>query len=208
MHPSLALITLISTMTTTFAAPQTPAQQFSTTTTTGFTTIPGDKMGAIAYLNAQGSTMIVYQAADTSIHSLIGTGPPTSQTKYADGLVLTPNQARNDTPMALAVSNEGTAHIFYLSYNECNGGNLLMEASYTYAATWQNGQLSSNNICVSSDTNLLYALSPYTGLTSGQSGYGVFRVGYVEATTDHLCEAFYRPVGVGGGSASWTTACY
>ena len=109
MFFSLSLIILVNAFATAFAAPQTTGQQLSTTT--GFTTIPGDKMGAIAYLDSLTSTMIVYQAADTSVHSLIGTGPPVASTNYADGLVLTANQARNDTPMALAVGIDGTVGV-------------------------------------------------------------------------------------------------
>ena len=79
-----------------------------------------------------------------------------------------------------------------------------MEAFYTSSHTWQNGQLTSLEICVSSDTNLLYALQPIAGLTSGQAGYGVFRVGYVHANTDYLCEAYYNLT----GNDVWVASCY
>ena len=76
-----------------------------------YTTIGGDKMGAAAYLDATTATMVVYQAVDTSVHSLIGTGPPYPN-HYTDAVALNAYVARNDTPLALAVSTDGIVRAF------------------------------------------------------------------------------------------------
>ena len=83
------------------AAPQTPATVLSTTVSP--TVITGDKMGAAAFTGAYDSTMVVYQAEDTSIHSLYGSGPPATGSSYASSLLLAAGIARNDTPLALVV---------------------------------------------------------------------------------------------------------
>ena len=86
------------------ALPQsTIGETLSTTQNSGPTIISGDKMGTAAFINEQGSTVIAYQANDTSIHLLRGSGTPTDTTSYKDSTILAPRLARNDTPLALAV---------------------------------------------------------------------------------------------------------
>ena len=93
--------------------------------------------------------------------------------------------------------------MFYLSDAECDDGNYLREAFYDSSKTWKNGQLSATGPCVSSQSNLLYALEPIKGLTSTSPGYNVFRVGYLQAGTNNLCESYYET-----STASWATACF
>ena len=100
---SNALFLATAFMVTANAAPQTGKQLSARQ---GSTIIPGDKMGAVTYLNTNQATMAVYQTADTSIYSLSGSGIPT-QGSYTTDLVLTAGSARNDTPLALAVGIEG-----------------------------------------------------------------------------------------------------
>ena len=85
------------------AVPQVPGTVSSTTTTVDATVLTGDKMGAAAYTTDYSSTIVVYQAEDTSIQSLVGGGPPLSATYYASYPVIAAGIARNDTPLALVV---------------------------------------------------------------------------------------------------------
>lgn len=77
-----------------------------TTTNNGPTILTGDKMGAAALTYGSSSTMIVYQAEDTSVQRLKGLGPPSSSTSYAADTLLAAGVARNDTPLAVAVDNQ------------------------------------------------------------------------------------------------------
>ena len=105
MHFSFYVIipVLASVLDWTLAAPQVPGTVSSTTTTVDNTVLTGDKMGAAAYTTDYSSTIVVYQAEDTSIRSLVGGGPPLSASSYASSLVIAANIARNDTPLALVV---------------------------------------------------------------------------------------------------------
>ena len=86
------------------AAPQ--VSDVSTTTTVGPTVLTGDKMGAAVFLDGYSGTTVVYQAADTSVHALTGSGPPSTSSSYAASVLLSAGIARNDTPLALAVDNQ------------------------------------------------------------------------------------------------------
>ena len=94
---------LASVLDWTNAAPQVPWTVSSTTTTVDTTVLTGDKMGAAAYTTDYSSTIVVYQAEDTSIRNLVVGGPPLSASSYASNLVIAANIARNDTPLALVV---------------------------------------------------------------------------------------------------------
>ena len=59
-------------------------------------------MGASTHLDSPiSSTIIIYQAEDTFIYSLIGSGSPVSLNSYTDNIVLNSNIARNGTPLAI-----------------------------------------------------------------------------------------------------------
>ncbi|KAI9699653.1 MAG: hypothetical protein M1836_002687 [Candelina mexicana] len=192
------------------AAPQPAAQSepatvdsVTTTTTVGPTVISGDKIGAAAFTDRNNSTYIVYQAKDTSIHSLSGAGPPVSGSTYSTSVILAADVARNDTPIAVAVEYTvvyAIKHIFYLSSTSCPGGNYLYElVQNPIQGTWFGGSLNALKICSSSSSNLLYALWP---CNCGNNGNGPLRVGYVAAGTEYLSEVN------NGGANGWVNAQY
>ena len=95
--------------------------------------------------------------------------------------------------------------MFYHGSAECPGGHVLTEAFYDDGSgTWKNGALTASGICASSDSNLLFALAPISGLATSDSGYDVFRVGYVQAGTDNLCDAWYKRL----PSPVWSSSYY
>lgn len=99
-YSSCIIPVLSSVLDWTNAAPLVPGTVSSTTTTVDTIVLTGDKMGAAAYTTNYSSTIVVYQAEDTSIHGFFGGGPASS---YASDIVIAANIARNDTPLAVLV---------------------------------------------------------------------------------------------------------
>jgi hypothetical protein len=60
---------------------------------------------AAAVVNFDNGTRIYYQHHDGAIHELSGTGTIFSKAKYTDKVIITADQARSDTPIASAVSD-------------------------------------------------------------------------------------------------------
>lgn len=107
-----------------------PQMALSATTNVAPTVITGDKMGAAAFADRSLSTMVVYQAADSSVQLLSGSGPPTSASSYATSVVLAAGIARNDTPLALAVDN---AYYHVVSgFRILLAGNIVLTAAFFF----------------------------------------------------------------------------
>ena len=63
-----------------------------------------------------------------------------------------------------------------------------------------NGGLNDLDICSSGTSNFLYALAPQENAGPNSGVYDTWRVGYVQANDNHLCEAFF------GGK--WLSLCF
>ncbi len=83
-------------------------------------------MGAATFADDYTSTMVVYQAADSSVQLLSGSGPPSSASSYASSVILAAGIARNDTPLALAVDN--TYYNIVSSFRILLSGNIVLTA--------------------------------------------------------------------------------
>lgn len=59
---------------------------------------------AATFIDGCKSTFVVYQSQDGSISGLRGTGPPVTELTYTTSLISAAGVARNDTPLAVAVS--------------------------------------------------------------------------------------------------------
>ena len=104
MHHFKHITTLLAaTAACTNAAPQAQVSASSFTTTLSPIIIPDGKIGAAAFVDEFDSTLIVYQAQDTSINSVEGKGPPLPGSNYTSSIVVAAGIARDDTPLALAV---------------------------------------------------------------------------------------------------------
>jgi hypothetical protein len=102
----------------------------SSITTVAPTVITGDKMGTAAFSDDYTSTMVVYQAADSSVQLLSGSGPPSSASSYATSVILAAGIARNDTPLALAVDN---AYYHIVScFRILIPGNIVLTAAFFF----------------------------------------------------------------------------
>jgi hypothetical protein len=118
---------LMAAVASTQAAPQ---MALSSITTVAPTVITGDKMGTAAFSDDYTSTMVVYQAADSSVQLLSGSGPPSSASSYATSVILAAGIARNDTPLALAVDN-AYYHIVS-SFRILLPGNIVLTAAFFF----------------------------------------------------------------------------
>ena len=104
-HPTVAILAVA--VVSTHAIPQT-GQTLSTTQ--GPTTIAGDKMSAATFIDGYSSTLVVYQAADTSVRVLRGYDPPLNTFSYSNSVLLAANVARNDTPLAITVEYDAAEY--------------------------------------------------------------------------------------------------
>ena len=68
------------------------------------------KMGAATFIDGYSSTLVVYQAADTSVRMLRGYDPPLNTFSYSNALLLAANVARNDTPLAITVEHDAAEY--------------------------------------------------------------------------------------------------
>ena len=104
-HSTVAI--LAAAVISTHAIPQN-TQTLSTNQ--GPTIITGDKMGAAAFIDGYSSTLVVYQAADTSVRALRGYDPPLNTFSYSNSLLLAANVARNDTPLAITIEHDAAEY--------------------------------------------------------------------------------------------------
>lgn len=100
------------------------------TNTAAPTVIPGDKMGAAAFTDGSNSTLVVYQAADSSIQSLGGYGPPLSASTYTASALLAAGIARNDTPLAL--TTEYKYYTVVSRFHTLPSGNVMLIAAFFF----------------------------------------------------------------------------
>ena len=87
-----------------------PQNTQTLSTNQGPTIITGDKMGAATFIDGYSSTLVVYQAADTSVRALRGYDPPLNVFSYSNALLLAANLARNDTPLAITVEYDAAEY--------------------------------------------------------------------------------------------------
>ena len=88
-----------------------PQNTQTLSTNQGPTIITGDKIGAATFIDGYSSTLVVYQAADTSVRVLRGYDPPLNTYTYSNSLLLAANVARNDTPLAITVEYDAGEYV-------------------------------------------------------------------------------------------------
>ena len=119
MHHFKQIATLLAaTAAYTNAAPHAQVAAASVTTNLSPIVIPDYKIGAAAFVNEFDSTLIVYQAKDTSINSVEGHGSPLSGSNYTSSIVVAAGIARDDTPLALAVEGGLNPTVSNSPYNQ------------------------------------------------------------------------------------------
>ncbi|MCJ1301958.1 hypothetical protein MMC08_004759 [Hypocenomyce scalaris] len=159
-----------------------------------------DGVSSITAIQApSGATMVYYQAADTSIHELSGTGSPVTGGQYTDSLILAAGQARNNTPLAAATwtTDFSEIRLYYTSNSDgyCSGATHLRELVGSSGGSWSTGGLDALGYCTAPSSQPLYVTLPGDWKSDG------LRVGF-SCESGPLCEALWQD------SKGWAWAEY